>query len=108
MKKLMCLFGVIGGLVFMSWTSPSVQATATNAEVQYSVNKISPGQEVDASSPFFDLKAKAGTTRKIQARVYNPTDQSITVKTQLLTTFTNDSGQIAYSQTIRCQLKISF
>ncbi|WP_163627107.1 DUF916 and DUF3324 domain-containing protein [Lactiplantibacillus plantarum] len=101
MKKLMCLFGVIGGLVFMSWTSPSVQATATNAEVQYSVNKISPGQEVDASSPFFDLKAKAGTTRKIQARVYNPTDQSITVKTQLLTTFTNDSGQIAYTQTAK-------
>lgn len=41
MKKLMCLFGVIGGLVFMSWTSPSVQATATNAEVQYSVQNQS-------------------------------------------------------------------
>ncbi|WP_316042945.1 WxL protein peptidoglycan domain-containing protein [Lactiplantibacillus plantarum] len=37
----------------------------------------------------------------MQARVYNPTDQSITVKTQLLTTFTNDSGQIAYTQTAK-------
>lgn len=101
MKKLMCLFGVIGGLVFMSLTSGQIQAADANAEVQYSVNKINPGQEVDASSPFFDLKAKAGTTRQIQARIYNPTDKEITVKTRLLTTFTNDSGQIAYTQTAK-------
>lgn len=101
MKRLMCLFSVIAGLAFMGLVPINSQAAASNASIQYSVDKISPGQEVDSKSSFYDLKVKAGETRKISARVYNATDKQITVKTKLLTTFTNDSGQIAYTQTAK-------
>jgi len=101
MKKLMCLLGVVVGLVFMGAVPINSQADTSNASIQYSVDKINPGQEVDSNSSFYDLKVKAGETRKISARIYNATEKSIKVKTKLLTTFTNDSGQIAYTQTAK-------
>ncbi|VDG25556.1 DUF916 and DUF3324 domain-containing protein [Lactiplantibacillus mudanjiangensis] len=101
MKKLTCwllsLVGLMGGLALAVQPMQAADQK-TNAEIKYSVNKLNPGKEVDASSSFYDLKVKAGQTRKIRARVYNATNQKITVKTKLLTTFTNDSGQIAYTQ----------
>lgn len=101
MKKLTCwllsLMGLMGGLMIAIQPTQAADQK-TNATIKYSVNKLNPGKEVDASSSFYDLKVKSGQTRKIRARVYNATNQEITVKTRLFTTFTNDSGQIAYTQ----------
>ncbi|WP_214463656.1 DUF916 and DUF3324 domain-containing protein [Levilactobacillus brevis] len=98
MKKITTLLLLISGIFIGSSGLNAQAADHSNANIQYSVNKISPGNEVDASSSFYDLKVKPGQTRRIQARIRNATAKQITVKSKFFTTFTNNSGQIAYTQ----------
>lgn len=78
-------------------SSNATTSDQTNSTIQYSVSKISSGGELDEKSSFYDLKATPGEKQTIQARIYNAEDEPITINSQMLTTFTNEHGQIAYT-----------
>jgi hypothetical protein len=80
MKKITTLLLLISGIFIGSSGLNAQAADHSNANIQYSVNKISPGNEVDASSSFYDLKVKPGQTRRIQARIHNATAKQVDCK----------------------------
>lgn len=68
-----------------------------NAGVGYSVQKVSPGNEVDSSSSFYDLAVTPGEQRTIEAKLINPTDEPIVVVSKIFTASTNNNGEINYT-----------
>ncbi|MBP1046979.1 DUF916 and DUF3324 domain-containing protein [Enterococcus sp. BWM-S5] len=66
-------------------------------EIAYSVQKISPEGEVDPASSFYDLAVQPGDKREIEARIINTSSETITVKSELFTAYTNENGEISYT-----------
>lgn len=61
------------------------------------MQKISPEEEVDPSSSFYDLAVKPGDKREIEARIINTSTEPITVTSALFAAYTNDNGEISYT-----------
>ncbi|MGM0213268.1 DUF916 and DUF3324 domain-containing protein [Enterococcus sp. AZ109] len=68
-----------------------------NASIGYSVQKVSPGNEVNSSSSFYDLAVTPGEQRTIEAKLINPTDEPIVVVSRIFTASTNNNGEINYT-----------
>lgn len=68
-----------------------------NKGVGYSVQKVSPGNEVDSSSSFYDLAVSPGEQRTIEAKLVNPTNEPIVVVSKIFTASTNSNGEINYT-----------
>ncbi|APB32047.1 DUF916 and DUF3324 domain-containing protein [Vagococcus teuberi] len=71
--------------------------TAKNSGIGYSIQKISPGNEIDETNSFYDIRVVPGEKKKIEAKIINPTKEEITVKSQIFSASTNDSGDINYT-----------
>lgn len=97
------LLGVSGGLSTFAEDSTTTETTTSttqenpNAEVSYSVAKIPSDKEKDTQSSFFDLVVEPGDEFTIQAKMFNSSNEDMSVKSVPLTTFTNINGEIAYS-----------
>lgn len=92
----MALFISILLLTFFIFSSVNVKAS-NNGSVGYSVAKIASKNEIKSTNAFYDLKVKPKKQYSIAAKIYNATDKNIKVKSQIFTTFTNNNGQIAYT-----------
>ncbi|MGX6962083.1 DUF916 and DUF3324 domain-containing protein [Vagococcus xieshaowenii] len=87
------------GIFVLSLINPltSFAENNVNAGVGYSVQKVSPGNEVNDASPFYDLKIKPGEKRTIEAKLINPSNEEITIESKLFTASTNINGEINYT-----------
>lgn len=72
-------------------------ADDVNAGVGYSVQKVSPENEVDSSSSYYDLLVTPGETRTIEAKLINPSDEEITIESSIFAASTNSNGEINYT-----------
>lgn len=75
--------------------------TLNNSGIGYGVSKISTNQKADKKSSFYNLKLKPNNTQRISARVYNSKNKTMTVNTKILTTFTNNNGEIEYTSSLK-------
>lgn len=71
-----------------------------NSSIGYSVQKISPENELNSSSSFYDLSVKPGEEFTIEAKLVNPSDEEITIESQFFTTSTNQNGEISYTSEV--------
>ena len=92
MINLLCLLGL-----FLFPMVAAAESDAGTGEIAYSVQKISPEGEADASSPFYDLAVKPGDKREIEARIINTASEPITVESKLFAAYTNSNGEISYT-----------
>nr|MBO1341094.1 DUF916 and DUF3324 domain-containing protein [Enterococcus sp. 665A] len=88
------LFALIGAIILPT----NVYAEESpNKGVGYSVQKVSPGNEVDSTSSFYDLAVAPGEERTIEAKLVNPTNEPIVVVSKIFTASTNSNGEINYT-----------
>lgn len=71
--------------------------TVNNASIGYSVSKIPSKQEINSRNSFYDLKVKPDHSYTISARIFNATKKKVVVSSDIFTTYTNDNGQIEYT-----------
>ncbi|MGX7420023.1 WxL protein host-binding domain-containing protein [Carnobacterium gallinarum] len=99
-KRTYLVYLLLLPLIFFNTTYPAVAANDEghpNQGVQYSVSKIKQAGELNPNSSFYDLKAIPGEKITIQARLYNAEETPIKIDSKILTTFTNEHGEIAYT-----------
>ncbi|WP_430612574.1 DUF916 and DUF3324 domain-containing protein [Enterococcus sp. DIV0876] len=91
----LCLLIAFG----LYYLTPAVQAeeAVTNGDINYSVQKIQPEGAIKEGSSFYDLLVSPGDFREIQAKITNSGEETITVYSEIFTTFTNANGEINYT-----------
>lgn len=101
MKKIISVLNTIGLtlLLFGSnvYAENSKETLQQKAEVSYGVKKIKATNEINETSSFYDLGVIKGEKKEIQAIIANSSNQSIYVKSQIFTAFTNENGAITYN-----------
>ncbi|MGJ8730861.1 DUF916 and DUF3324 domain-containing protein [Listeria aquatica] len=91
MKKIMALIavGLVSGLL--------VARPAAAAEMNFAVQAIIPGNQIDKSQTYFDLRMKPGQKQDIEVELRNDTKKDVTVEIQANTAITNDNGVVEYN-----------
>lgn len=86
-------------VIFGVFTGSFLKAAIVSAEnASYTLSKVSPGDEIDESSSFYDLKLAPGQTKTIQAKIRNTGATDITVADNVYSAFTNSNGEIDYTK----------
>lgn len=98
MKKVITLFSLIM-LVYgnHAFAEKSEKALPSVENSSYSVKKIKPGNEINETSSFYDLRVSQGEKKEIQAVITNSSNESMLVKSKIFTAFTNENGAITYN-----------
>lgn len=96
-KKKIALLLLFFFLIIVVADSANAEETANSSGIGYSVQKISPGDEIKESNSFYDLKVTPGEERKIEAKIINPTNEEITVESKVFSASTTSSGDINYT-----------
>lgn len=95
-KLVLIIISIILGFIFSQ--SRDITATSVNnGSIGYSVAKIPSEHEINPKNAFYDLKVQPKKQIRISARIYNASNKTIKVKSNIFTTFTNDNGQIGYT-----------
>lgn len=92
-----CRIGLISASFFLATTSSTFATENDTNNIGYSVQKVASNDEIDADSSFYDLLVTPGATKKIEAKIYNPTDKEIIVNSDIYTSGTNMNGEITYT-----------
>lgn len=71
-------------------------ASASGNDVGFSVSPQIPKNQIHKKNSFFDLKMTSNQTEQLRVKVYNVTNQDITVKTAIHTAWTSSGGAIEY------------
>lgn len=71
-------------------------AQAASSNVGYSVSAKLPSNQINQRNSFFDLRMVSNKTQTLQVKIYNTTNEDITVKTAIHTAWTSSAGAIDY------------
>jgi len=95
-KRVRLVLLAIVALIGMGLFSLGDNAQAATNNVGYSVAAKLPSNQMNKQNSFFDLRMNSNKTQTLQVKVYNVTNEDITVKTAIHTAWTSSAGTIDY------------
>ena len=96
LKRVWLVVMAVVSLVCAGVFSVGDRAQAATNNVGYNVSAKLPSNQINKQNSFFDLRMNSNKTQVLQVRVFNVTNEDVTIKTAIHTAWTSSAGSINY------------
>lgn len=96
LKRIRLVMLLVLGVALGGFLSLAPKVSAATNNVGYNVAAKIPSNQINKQNSFFDLRMNSQKSQRLQVRIYNVTNQDITVETAIHTAWTNTTGAIDY------------
>ncbi|WP_143462393.1 DUF916 and DUF3324 domain-containing protein [Levilactobacillus enshiensis] len=94
-KKIQLIFLLVVGAIIGGGV-PLVANAASAGDIGFNVSAQIPKNQINKKNSFFDLRMKSGQTETLRVKVFNISNQDVTVKSAIHTAWTSTNGAIEY------------
>lgn len=94
-KKIQLIVLLIVGVIIGGGV-PLIANAASAGDIGFNVSAQIPKNQINKKNSFFDLRMKSGQTEKLQVKVFNISNEDVTVKAAIHTAWTSTGGAIEY------------
>ncbi|MGX6962294.1 DUF916 and DUF3324 domain-containing protein [Vagococcus xieshaowenii] len=93
MKKILWLVGLLALISSIPKTYEAIDLTT-----EFSVNIVTPENQIDNQLTYFDIQTKAGSTEVLEVVLKNNSNTTLKIRQTLSTAITNSNGVVDYSK----------
>ncbi|MFC6260508.1 DUF916 and DUF3324 domain-containing protein [Levilactobacillus fujinensis] len=94
-KKIQLMFLLVVGMI-VGGSVPLIASAASAGEIGFNVSAQIPKNQINKKNTFYDLRMKSGQTETLKVKVFNVSNQDVTVRSAIHTAWTSSGGAIEY------------